>query len=143
MSDTFLVRRKTDEILKVIDDTDFDELTKAQFRLLILNITNLYENISSYKETIEKSKETDSSVNAEEMLSLLLDICEKIFLLADIIIVYIIKNEKKKKDLINDKVIYRFYVLILAGLSFIATLTHSGLKISLGNILKVLIDILG
>ena len=93
MSDTFLVRRKTDEILKVIDDTDFDELTKAQFRLLILNITNLYENISSYKETIEKSKEIDSSIDAEEMLSLLLDMCEKIFLLADIIIVYIIKNE--------------------------------------------------
>lgn len=143
MSDTFLVRRKTDEILKVIDDTDFDELTKAQFRLLILNITNLYENISSYKDTIEKSKEIDSSIDAEEMLSLLLDICEKIFLLADIIIVYIIKNEKKKKDLINDKVIYRFYVLILAGVSFIATLTHSGFKVSLGNLLKVLIDILG
>lgn len=143
MSDTFLVRRKTDEILKVIDDTDFDELTKAQFRLLILNITNLYENISSYKDTIEKSKEIDSSIDAEEMLSLLLDICEKIFLLADIIIVYIIKNEKKKKDLINDKVIYRFYVLILAGISFIATLTHSGFKVSLGNLLKVLIDILG
>lgn len=143
MSDTFLVRRKTDEILKVIDDTDFDELTKAQFRLLILNITNLYENISSYKETIEKSKEIDSSIDAEEMLSLLLDICEKIFLLADIIIVYIIKNEKKKKDLINDKVIYRFYVLILAGISFIATLTHSGFKVSLDNLLKVLIDILG
>ena len=143
MSDTFLVRRKTDEILKVIDDTDFDELTKAQFRLLILNITNLYENISSYKETIEKSKEIDSSIDAEEMLSLLLDMCEKIFLLADIIIVYIIKNEKKKKDLINDKVIYRFYVLILAGISFIATMTHSGFKVSLGNLLKVLIDILG